>query len=136
MELPGSRLESASFHHAACELNVRVIGIDPTGVGLSSPQPNQTELMGVGVVSGMGPWRLGTGGVTLILRLLLKCLAYAPWLAYIMPNITFSDMVKGSDPVKMREVVIGATKRMKPTHRDFCERPASAGFARRKFSTW
>ncbi|KAJ5647633.1 hypothetical protein N7490_004005 [Penicillium lividum] len=34
-------------------------------------------------------------------------------------------MAKGSDPVKMREMVIGATKRMKPTDRNFCERPES-----------
>ncbi|KAJ5992968.1 hypothetical protein N7451_008692 [Penicillium sp. IBT 35674x] len=165
--LPGSRFESASFHHAAREVNVRVIGIDRPGLGLSSPQPNrklmnwpadtrelaknlnlaqyyvlgvsaggpyalacahglpESELLGVGVMSGMGPWQLGTGGATLDLRLLLNCLAYAPWLARIMLNTIFGEMVKGSDPVKMREVVIGATKRMKPADRDFCETPES-----------
>lgn len=42
--LPGSRLESASFHRAGCDLNVRVIGIDRPGLGLSSAQPNRKLL--------------------------------------------------------------------------------------------
>ncbi|KAJ5443944.1 uncharacterized protein N7458_007816 [Penicillium daleae] len=41
---PGSRLESAIFHSAASELDVRIIGIDRPGIGLSSPQPKRKLL--------------------------------------------------------------------------------------------
>lgn len=41
---PGPRLESAVFHSAASELNVRIIGIDRPGISLSSPQPQRKLL--------------------------------------------------------------------------------------------
>lgn len=41
---PGSRLESAVFHSSASELNVRIIGSDRPGIGLSSPQPKRKLL--------------------------------------------------------------------------------------------
>lgn len=163
--LPGSRLESASFHRAGCEMNVRVIGIDRPGLGLSSPQSNRRlldwpadvravarhlslggyyvlgvsaggpyalacayelpgdELLGVGVVSGMGPWHLGTKGVSLELRVLLNAMAYAPWLARFMMNAMFVGSTQDPDPSKMKEMMEGAAKRMKPSDREFCEQP-------------
>lgn len=42
--LPGSRLDPATFHGVGCELNVRVIGTDRPGIGLSSPQPTRKLL--------------------------------------------------------------------------------------------
>lgn len=163
--LPGSRLESASFHRAGREVNVRVIGIDRPGLGLSSPHPNrklldwpadvralarhlsldryyvlgvsaggpyalacahelsEDELIGVGVISGMGPWHLGTKGVSLELRVLLNAFAYAPWLARFMMNTMFAASAQDPDPSKMKEMVEGAAKRMKPSDREFCEQP-------------
>lgn len=42
--LPGSRLESEKLHEAAVKLQVRLIGLDRPGMGLSSPQKNRTIL--------------------------------------------------------------------------------------------
>lgn len=163
--LPGSRLESASFHRAGCDVNVRVIGIDRPGLGLSSPHPNrklldwpadiralarhlslaryyvlgvsaggpyalacayqlsEDDLLGVGIVSGMGPWQLGTRGVSFELRVLLNVMAYTPWLARFMMNTMFVGPAQGPDPSKMKGMVESAAKRMKPSDREFCEQP-------------
>lgn len=163
--LPGSRLESASFHRAGCEVNVRVIGIDRPGLGLSSRHPNRTllnwpgdvralarhlslekyyvlgvsaggpyalacayelsedELLGVGVVSGMGPWHLGTKGVSLEARVLLNAMAYTPWLARFIMNTIFVGSARDPDPSKMKKTVEGGARRMKPSDREFCGQP-------------
>lgn len=42
--LPGSRLEAEKLHSAALKLQVRLIGLDRPGMGLSSPQKNRTIL--------------------------------------------------------------------------------------------
>ncbi|HFL2713457.1 TPA: alpha/beta fold hydrolase [Legionella pneumophila] len=42
--LPGSRLEAEKLHAAAIKLQVRLIGLDRPGMGLSSPQKNRTIL--------------------------------------------------------------------------------------------
>lgn len=42
--LPGSRLEAGKLHAAAFKLDLRLIGIDRPGMGLSSPQKNRTIL--------------------------------------------------------------------------------------------
>ncbi|KAJ5084386.1 hypothetical protein NUU61_008965 [Penicillium alfredii] len=163
--LPGSRLEAASLHQAGCELNVRVIGVDRPGIGLSSPQPNrklldwpadmkelakhlniqqyyvlgisaggpyalacasqlpETELLGVGIISGMGPWHLGTPGVTFELRVLLNSMAYAPWLARALLDYSFVGPAQDPNPAKLKGFVEGAATRMNPSDREFCERP-------------
>lgn len=41
---PGSRIEAASFHDIATELNLRIIAIDRPGIGWSSPNPTGTLL--------------------------------------------------------------------------------------------
>lgn len=162
---PGSRLEPAMFHSAACELNVRVIGIDRPGNGLSSPQPArklldwpadtralarhlsldryyvlgysgggpyalacahqlpEAELLGVGVLSGLGPWHLGTAGMVLRLRVLLNTLAWAPWLARRIMDATFSGPAHDPDPSKMKELVESMLATMTPADREFCQQP-------------
>lgn len=42
--LPGSRLEAEKLHAAALKVQVRLIGLDRPGMGLSSPQKNRTLL--------------------------------------------------------------------------------------------
>ncbi|KTC92853.1 MULTISPECIES: alpha/beta fold hydrolase [Legionella] len=42
--LPGSRLEAGKLHAAALRLQLRLIGLDRPGMGLSSPQKNRTLL--------------------------------------------------------------------------------------------
>jgi pimeloyl-ACP methyl ester carboxylesterase len=42
--LPGSRLEAEKLHHSALKMNVRLIGLDRPGLGLSSIQKNRTLL--------------------------------------------------------------------------------------------
>lgn len=39
-----SRLDGAYFHDIACQLDVRIIGVDRPGMGESSPHPNRTLL--------------------------------------------------------------------------------------------
>ncbi|KAJ5611612.1 hypothetical protein N7528_008717 [Penicillium herquei] len=156
--LPGSRLDAALFHPEACEVNVRVIGIDRPGFGLSSPQSNrqlldspadvrelakhlkleqyyvlgfsggglyalacayaipETELLGVGVASGMGPWSLGTYGMKIENRVLFNCICYTPWLARRLVGVGFAEFIKGTDMVKMKEVL---TKNLIPADQDF-----------------
>lgn len=163
--LPGSRLETGSFHRAGCEVNVRVIGIDRPGLGLSSPYPNrqlldwpadiralarhlclskyyilgvsaggpyalacayqlsEDELLGVGVVSGIGPWHFGTSGVSFEPRMLLNAMAYAPWLARFMLDTMFVGPAQSPDPSKLRVMIEGAAKRVKPSDKGFCEQP-------------
>jgi len=40
--LPGSRFEAQKLHQAAMDSNIRLIGLDRPGMGLSSPQKNRT----------------------------------------------------------------------------------------------
>ncbi|KAJ5736762.1 uncharacterized protein N7483_001887 [Penicillium malachiteum] len=160
--LPGSRLDAALFHPAACEVNVRVMGIDRPGFGLSSSQSNRklldspadvrelakylkleqyyvfgfsggglyalacayalpkTELLGVGVASGMGPWSLGTYGMKVENRVLFNCICYTPWLARRLVGLGFAEFIKGTDMVKMKEVLM---KNLVPADQEFCQVP-------------
>lgn len=123
--VPGSRLEAAQWDVAAKNLNVRVVGIDRPGIGLSSSLSEDSrelldwsedvrefahrldlkkyyimgasgggpyalacahalpteDILGVGVVAGMGPWKLGTKGMRLIHRILINVMVYLPWIA-------------------------------------------------------
>lgn len=81
------------------------------------------ELLGVGVVSGMGHWHLGTRDASLELRVLLDAMAYAPGLARFMLNAMFVGPAQDPDPLIIKEMMDGATKRMKPSDGEFCEQP-------------
>ncbi|KAJ5364352.1 uncharacterized protein N7496_010065 [Penicillium cataractarum] len=161
---PGSRLESAVFHPAASQLNVRIIGIDRPGIGLSSPQPKrklldwpadvrelvrylkleryyiigvsaggphalacahetaENELLGVGIVSGPGPWALGTKGASLDLKAILNAIAYAPWLVRYFMNSTFVKPAQDQDPAKLDQMMRSQMKKMPPADLAFAEK--------------
>ena len=161
---PGCRLESAVFHPSACELNVRIIGIDRPGLGLSSPRPSrklldwpvdvrelvrhlkleryyilgvsaggphalacahepaEKELLGVGVVSGPGPWTLGTQGATLDLRVTLNIVAYAPCLARYFMNSQIVKPAQDPDPTKLEELMKSQMRNKPPADLEFLER--------------
>ncbi|KAJ5172230.1 hypothetical protein N7492_004823 [Penicillium capsulatum] len=162
---PGSRLEPAIFHNAATELNLRVIGIDRPGHGLSSPQPGrklldwpadvralarrlnidryyvlgysgggpyalacahqlpETEMLGVGVLSSVGPWHFGTAGMDIKLRVLFNALAWAPWLARLIIDTSFTKPVHEPDPIKMKALTDNLLASMAPADREFCGKP-------------
>ncbi|KAJ5911330.1 uncharacterized protein N7473_000633 [Penicillium subrubescens] len=161
---PGSRLESAVFHFAASELNVRIIGIDRPGIGLSSPQPKrklldwpvdvrelvrhlkleryyiigvsaggphalacaheraENELLGVGIVSGPGPWALGTKGASIDLKVTLNLVAYAPWLVRYFMNSKIGRPAQDPDPAKLDQLMRSQMKNMPPADLVFAEK--------------
>lgn len=160
---PGSRLESAVYHSVAGELNIRLIGVDRPGIGLSSPQPKrklldwpadirelvrylklkryyiigvsaggphalacahetaENELLGVGIVSGPGPWALGTKGASLDLKVTLNAVAYAPWLVRYFMNATIVKPAQDPDPAKLDQMMRSQMKKMPPADLAFAK---------------
>lgn len=49
-------------------------------------EPAENELLGLGIVAGMGPWALGTKGASIDLKVTLNLVAYASWLARYLMN--------------------------------------------------
>jgi pimeloyl-ACP methyl ester carboxylesterase len=109
--LPGSRLEAEKLHFAALKLNIRLIGIDRPGMGLSSPQKNRTiinwsedikelaSILNLGKISIIGH----SGGAP-----------YIAACAYFIPEIIHQAViVSGIAPLTIPEAVSSLPKSQK-----------------------
>jgi pimeloyl-ACP methyl ester carboxylesterase len=133
---PGSRLEAAALSAHAAQANVRVISLDRPGFGRSSFQERRsfldwpsdrvalTERLRIdrfavlgasgGVVSGIGPLKLGTAGVSRQNRLVLFLAHQAPWL---LTPLLLTPLLRATarsfrDEERARKAVTKAMRRM------------------------
>lgn len=83
----------------------------------------ETELLGAGVVAGVGPWRLGTYGMRLDNRVLFNAIYYTPWLARQLVSLGFAAFIKGDDVEKMNQTI---AKSFSAADWEFCSRPDHA----------
>ena len=91
-----------------------VSGGGPYAMACAETLPRK-ELVGVGVVAGVGPWALGTKGLPLGKRIMLWLCWIAPWLGNMIYDWMVGNAASDPDPEVLRTKILELSPRL-PEH--------------------